>query len=241
MSDVDEAVEGLLSERGETGYRRVGSWIRREIMEGRISPGEWLRLQYIADRCGVSIQPVREAMQLLEGEGLVQIFPNRGAQVRGINRERVEHIYDIREAIESMLVAKFCVLATATDIRKLRELQAVHDEASGRRDGPATSRANYAFHRYINAKSGNSEALALVDRYQELAFSLHNYFPTAAAEDRSERVCMEHNMMIDAFEMRDPEGAAAMSKMHVRGTRRDILDRIDRGAHMPASPVASGR
>src|SRR5690606_5896031 len=150
---------------GEPGYRRVATRLRQDIVDGAIAPGQWLRLQSVAEICGVSVQPVREALQLLEGEGLVQIYPNRGAQVRGIDRRRIEHIHDIREAVESMLVRRFCEGATAADIDKLRALQDEHDACSQRLDGPGTSAANLAFHHFINSHAANPEALALVERY----------------------------------------------------------------------------
>lgn len=210
---------------GAPGYRRVAKRLRQDIVDGVVAPGEWLRLQSVAESCGVSVQPVREALQLLEGEGLVQIFPNRGAQVRGIDRRRIEHIYDIREVVEAMLVMRFCENASSADIERLAVIQLKHDESTGRLDGPATSAANHEFHHFINAHSGNTEAVALVERYTELGQSLHRRF--SRDQSRFERVRNEHHMMLDAFRARDVEGAGYVSKLHVRGTRRDLLSHID--------------
>jgi len=224
MSTESDAPATLLPP-GAPGYRRVALKLRQDIVDGVVAPGDWLRLQTVAEMCGVSVQPVREAMQLLEGEGLVQIFPNRGAQVRGIDRRRLEHIYDIREVVEAMLVMRFCENASFADIDKLAGIQRRHDDTSSRMDGPATSAVNFEFHHFINSHAGNLEALALVERYTELGQSLHRRFRRDQA--RFERVRNEHNMMLEAFRARDVEAAGYIAKLHVRGTRRDLLNHID--------------
>lgn len=211
--------------QGAPGYRRVAARLRQDIVDGIIAPGAWLRLQSVADSCDVSVQPVREALQLLAGEGLVQIFPNRGAQVRGIDRQRIEHIYDIREVVEAMLVRRFCENASVADIERLAAIQVRHDDCCARRDLAGTSAVNFEFHHLINSHAGNAEALALVERYTELGQSLHRRFRRDHA--RLERVRMEHHMLIDAIVARDVEAAGLVSMMHVRGTRRDLLNHID--------------
>ena len=224
-SDIDAASAAPLLPPGAPGYRRVALRLRQDIVDGVVAPGEWLRLQTVAEMCGVSVQPVREALQLLEGEGLVQIFPNRGAQVRGIDRRRLEHIYDIREVVEAMLVMRFCENASSADIEELAAIQLRHDEATLRMDPTTTSAVNFEFHHLVNSHAGNSEALALVERYTELGQSLHRRFQRGQA--RFERVRNEHNMMLEAFRARDVEAAGHVAKLHVRGTRRDLLNHID--------------
>ena len=107
---------------GETGYRRVADRLRREILEGAIEPGSWVRMQAVADRLGVSVQPVREALQLLEGEGLVEILPNRGARVHGLDRARLFQIYEVREALESDMARRFAEDARPSELRRLEEI-----------------------------------------------------------------------------------------------------------------------
>src|SRR5262245_49441133 len=57
------------------GYGRVAAQLRQDILDGSIASGSWLRLHAVAKRCGVSVQPVREALQQLCGEGLIEILP----------------------------------------------------------------------------------------------------------------------------------------------------------------------
>lgn len=207
------------------GYRRVAARLRQEIVDGVVPHGGWLRLQAVAERCETSIQPVREALQLLEGEGLVQIFPNRGARVRGVDRQRLIHIYEIREAVESMLTRRYCEEASLSDIRRLEEVQMRHDEATAARDVVATSATNATFHHLINSRAGNIEALEIASRYNDLGRTLHRRF--GGALGAFERVHREHHMLLDAFRRRDTQAATQISAMHIRGTIKSLLEQID--------------
>jgi DNA-binding GntR family transcriptional regulator len=207
------------------GYRRVAARLRQEILDGDVPPGGWLRLQAVAERCEVSIQPVREALQLLEGEGLVEIYPNRGAQVRGVNRQRLINMFEIREAVESMLTRKFCEEASLSDIRRVEAVQKRHDEATLARDRLATSAANYEFHHLINVGAGNEEAQILVERHYDLNRSLHRSVPTG--DEDYDRVRTEHQLLIDAFHRRDCDAAARISAQHIRGTIAVLLESMD--------------
>ena len=219
--------------RGETNYVRVANRLREEIIGGILKPGEWLRMSAVAARCGVSVQPVREALPQLEGEGLIEIFPNRGARVRGIDRQRLIHAHQIGEALEGYLAKQFAEEASLSDIRKLEALQKAHDEALDGEDWPGIEAANDAFHRFINAHGGNMEAIAIIVRFYGLSHSLQDWY--GRAPRYIERVRREHHDLLDAFLRRDPDAAAAIGSRHVRGTLEDILSVIDEADSKPST------
>lgn len=196
-------------------YRRVAAKLRQEILDGALPPGSWLRLQSVAVRCEVSTQPVREALQQLEGEGLVLIHPNRGAQVRGVDRQRLINLFEIRAALEPMLAAKFCELCTMSEIRRVEAVQARHDACVEARDRPGTSAANAEFHHLINTGAHNEDAREIVERYYDLNRSLHLHLPILGDVDRLGR---HHHELIEAFKRRDPAAAHAIAEAHVRET-----------------------
>ena len=81
--------------------------IREDIIEGRLAANERLVVADLARRHGTSTNPVREALQLLRGEGFVVFFPNRGARVRPIDQDFVRDIYEIGVLIEPALTRWF--------------------------------------------------------------------------------------------------------------------------------------
>lgn len=216
---------GSPGEKVETTYQRVTNLLRNEIISGEVSLGGWLRMAAIAERFGVSVQPVREALQQLEGEGLVELIPNHGARVRLLDRNRLIHSHEIGEALESFLARQFAEEASLSSLRKLEALQVAHDEAIAALDWPRIDAANHAFHRFINTHGGNLEAADLIARYYGLSESLMNR--RGRDQAFAERVQSEHHAMLDAFRRRDPDAAAKLNGQHVRGTLGRVLEAFE--------------
>jgi len=213
------------TDKVETTYQRVTNLLRNEIINGQVSLGGWLRMATIAERFGVSVQPVREALQQLEGEGLVELIPNHGARVRMLDRKRLVHAHEIGEALESFMARQFAEEASLSSVRKLEALQAEHDAAIEVLDWPRIDAANHAFHRFINTHGGNFEAADLIARYYGLSESLMNRH--GRDSDFAQRVQSEHHALLDAFRRRDPEAAAGLNAQHVRGTLVRVLEAFE--------------
>src|SRR6185437_12412540 len=112
---------------------RVTADLRRDIESGALEPGAWLKTESLAARYGVSANPVREALWRLQGEGYVVANPNQGARVRVVDDDFVRNIFEIREALEPLIIRRFCERATASDIARLREAAAVFAELASRK------------------------------------------------------------------------------------------------------------
>lgn len=207
--------------KAETSYQRVTNLLRTEILAGDIPLGGRLTMTAIADRFGVSVQPVREALQQLEGEGLVEMIANRGARVRELDRNRLIHANEIGEALECFLARQFAEEASLASLRKLEALQVEHDAAIDSMDWARIDAANHAFHRFINTHGGNIEAADLIARYYGLSEGLMN--KRGRSEAFAQRVRTEHHALLDAFRRRDPDAAAQINAAHVRGTVNDVL------------------
>src|SRR3569833_3986938 len=107
------------STEGAAVYQRV----RDDIIMGRLKANERLIVADIAQQHGTSSNPVREALQLLRGEGFVVFIPNRGARVRPIDHDFIRNIYEISALIEPALTRWFVGMATAADIAELERIQ----------------------------------------------------------------------------------------------------------------------
>lgn len=215
----------------ETNYVRVANLLRNEIIAGAIPLGGWLRLNKLAEKYGVSVQPVREALQQLEGEGLVEIFPNRGVRVRALDRQRLIHSHEIGAALEAFLAFQFAEEASLSSLRKLEALQVAHDAALDALDWPRIDAANYAFHRFINTHGGNVEAAEIIGRYYGLSESL--LYKRGRTQAYADRVRVEHHALLDAFRDRDPARAREISGTHVQATLNDVLDAFEATQNRP--------
>ncbi len=206
---------------GSTVYQRVHERLRADILAGRIAPGARLKIQDLATRYGLSHMPVREALQQLQGEGLVVMAPNRGATVRRMDAQFVRNLFAIREALEGYLTRQAAGLLDAAGIATLKRIQAEMRRAPAGRDPALVARLNRAFHRTIEAATGNDEAIRLLDLHSDLIGALRVRF--GYRRGRLQVVLREHDALIDALARGDAEAAGALHDQHIRGARDDML------------------
>jgi DNA-binding GntR family transcriptional regulator len=206
---------------GSTVYQRVHEHLRAEIVAGRIAPGARLKIQDLAARYGLSHMPVREALQQLQGEGLVILAPNRGATVRAMDAQFVRDVFGIREALEGYLTRQAATRLTAQDIAALQAIQRGMKRAKAAGDVGAVIRGNRAFHRTIEAAAGNEEAMRVLALHAELIGALRGRF--GYRPGRIGAVLREHQELIDALARGDAAAAGAIHDAHIRGARDDLL------------------
>lgn len=101
----------------------MAAQLRLAILEGTISPGEWLRQEEIAARLGASRLPVREALRMLEADGPVVIESNRGARVRWLGSRKVALFYQMRERREPLALAESLCRLDPDDLDCLQDIQ----------------------------------------------------------------------------------------------------------------------
>jgi len=197
--------------------------LRNDIVAGELPFGARLVIEELASRYGVSHMPIREALRILHGEGLVVIEPNRGARVRPIYRGFIEDVFDMRCAIETMLARR------AAERREPAHLDALRC-AAGELEGfvecgdyPSVPIANRAFHRAINDAAGLPGALPIVDSHWLLLAALLKRY--GYGDDRFSRVIEEHQHLIQAIERRDSHAAALLMGAHIEKAKNNLLKR----------------
>ena len=160
------------TDSGQSLVRLVVDGIIEDVRCGRLVPGQRLIATDLAHEFNVSRAPVREALHVLEGEGVVTITPNRGAR---INRLSVSQLIDFMEMTETLLVLGVRRTATINHSKaQARELQEAFAEIE--RQGQQGSAVDfveslYAYHHVVNRMSGNS---FVTDMYQRRSFTFFN-------------------------------------------------------------------
>lgn len=144
--------------------QHVADWMRERIRTGRLVPGQRLVEVDIIRQTGASRTRVREALQRLEGEGLVQIEEFRGASVRSTTLEEVRQIYRARMALEGMAMHDFVCTADRATLDRLKQLQEQLDASVRDRAPDRFGRLNTEWHRCIVEGSGNAAIAELIQR-----------------------------------------------------------------------------
>ena len=146
--------------------------LRNDIISGQLPFGGRLRIDELANRYGVSHMPIREALRVLHGEGLVVIEANRGARVTPIRPGFVEDLFDIRSAIETMLARRAAERRNDQHVEHLRSIEAELEAAVEAGNLDSVPPINRRFHFTINDAAGNPGAMSLVDRHWLLVSAL---------------------------------------------------------------------
>ncbi|MEP7085289.1 MAG: GntR family transcriptional regulator, partial [Betaproteobacteria bacterium] len=168
----------------------IHNQLRNDIVSGDLAFGSRLIIEDLATRYGVSHMPIREALRILHGEGLVVIEPNRGARVRPIYRGFIEDIFDVRCAIETMLARRAAARRTDAHLQRLREAAGKLEAMVATGDHDSVPMANREFHAVINDAAGNPGALPIVDSHWLLLAALLKRY--GHGEERFQRVIEEH-------------------------------------------------
>jgi DNA-binding GntR family transcriptional regulator len=214
------------AEIGATTAMRVAADLRRRILLGELAPGQRLKIDELASLCDVSHMPVREALHELESEGVLDVFPHRGAVVRGVDAEFVRNTYDVREAIEGMLTER---CAERIDKAGLARLEAAVDayESLARKRNPATLLdANRAIHDTINEVASNPQAVRVLAQGRLLIEALRLRFGYGTG--RVDDVVAQHRALFRAIARHDVERAGRLARQHCVAARDDLLALLQR-------------
>ena len=207
-----------------TTATRVAAELRRRILHGQIEPGSRLKLEDLASQLDVSHMPVREALRELEGEGLLELFPHRGAVIRGVDQRFVRNLYDVRGAIEGMLTERCAETIDASGVRELQALVDAHERAVTVRETEAMLVANRRLHEAINQKAQNPEAIRVLSQGRVLVDALRLRYGYGTG--RVESVIAEHKTLLRAIERHDSERAGGIARRHCMRARDDLLARM---------------
>lgn len=197
--------------------------IRDDIISGRLKANERLVVADLALRHQTSTNPVREALQLLRGEGFVVISPNRGARVRPIDQDFVRDIYEIGVLIEPALTRWFVGMATPEDITQLERVQD-EIEANNFADPLKHSELDTRFHTIMYERHYNRHAAELWWKHREVLRAVSRRFNFTLA--RRAQVMREHRQLIQHIKDGDADQAAALVAQHVEGSGRHILEQM---------------
>ncbi|MEP7242041.1 MAG: GntR family transcriptional regulator [Devosia sp.] len=197
--------------------------IREDIIEGRLAANERLVAADIARRHGTSTNPVREALQLLRGEGFVTFAPNRGARVRPIDQDFVRDIYEIGVLIEPALTRWFVGMATHEDITELERIQDLIEE-NNFADPHRHSELDTAFHTVMYQRHYNRHVAELWWKHREVLRAVSRRYNFTLA--RRATVMREHRELIGCVRAQDADRAGDVIARHVEGSGRHILEQM---------------
>jgi DNA-binding GntR family transcriptional regulator len=232
------ALETLSDDRSTLTTRALEA-LRAAIVDGRLEAGERYSVAQLAERFGVSRTPVREALLVLERQGVVRFERNRGVRVLETTAHDLEEVFALRLLLEVPATRRACDMLSDAELAALdRELRAMARLAEEADEG-AFMAHDKRFHEIILRASGNRRLTAIVSQLRDLV-----RFRGASTVGRSrdlQAILSEHVVILDALRARDAEGAARAMRAHRLETGRLLLAQESApAAGLPWADAAGG-
>lgn len=191
--------------------------IRSQIVSGRLEPGSMHSIGAVAERLNVSITPVREALHDLAKEGLIEMKRNRGFLVRKPTGKELDDIVQIRSMIEVSSVREITEKSMITDFAPARQLCRRTDAFAAAGQWEEFVDADREFHLTLLGALGNPKLLELVGSLRDQSRLLG--LGQLAGSDLFLKSTKEHELLLNAMEAGDAEGAADIMSRHMRHVR----------------------
>jgi len=202
---------------------RVYKLLKESILNGDLEPGQKLSQDWLANQMKVSRMPIRQAIERLRTEGLIENVPYKESKVANLSRKDIEETYDVRALLESysarLAVGKIRVI----DLNELREINKKMEESFFEKDNKKLNIYNRKFHLTIYKRSGNNRLYNIID-------NLWDNFPKGIFWNFSERVknsIIEHQKIVNAIEKKDEKTVEQMIFQHIKNTKGRLLKIIN--------------
>ncbi|MCC7449388.1 MAG: GntR family transcriptional regulator [Anaerolineae bacterium] len=218
MSDLPQLTEVQSKSRRE----QVLDKLRDAILDGDFKPGQPLREVELASQLGVSRAPLREALQVLSAEGLVETVPYHGTTVRTLNKTDIEELYSLRSELESFAIRHVIATVTPEQVAQLRDIYERMRQAGVANDLKRLSTEDQLFHNTLIALSNHS---LLVSLWNVVAMRVRQVMALRNKQNRDlVQVAMNHVPIIDAIAAKDVERAITLIQQHAASAADLILD-----------------
>jgi DNA-binding GntR family transcriptional regulator len=195
--------------------------LRRQILAGELEPGSRLVVRRLAEEFGCSDIPVREALRSLEGDGLIDIAPYRGAQVRVYRPEEVREAYLIRGHLEAAATGAAADFIDDGTLAQLERLIEQIDEVLASEDVPAFSALNREFHELVFSACPYRRLHDLISNVWDGHVGLVTVL--RLKPERLHRSNQEHRGILRALRDRDGDLAARLALEHKLGVGDDLV------------------
>ncbi|MBO5302990.1 MAG: GntR family transcriptional regulator [Lachnospiraceae bacterium] len=204
----------------------VFNTLREAILRGDLKPGERLMELQLAAKLGVSRTPIREAIRMLQQEGLAVTIPRRGAEVAGMTEKDMEDVLQIREALEILAVQLASEKVTDEQVDELAEKVKAFEEVLKTKDIKQIAQADIDFHDVIYTAADNPKLLGMLNNLRE---QIYRYRVEYLKDEKNyPRLIEEHQQILDGLRRRDKAYVAEMTRTHVDNQANAVKNIIRR-------------
>jgi len=206
-------------------HREVAAKIREMIRKGVLVRGQRIVEADVCEQIGVSRTPLREALRMLESEGLVELFPHKGVFIRQPSMDEIQEMFEVMGVLEGTCARLTAEKMTTAGWQKIERLHRKLETHYAEGDREKYISANNVFHALVQELAGNRVLDEAVAKLREkVALYRHQQIYEDRRFDESIR---EHREILEAFRRRDPDAAEKRMKRHLDRQCRALINLYD--------------
>lgn len=191
----------------------VFNTLREAILKEDLKPGERLMEQQLAAKLGVSRTPIREAIRMLEQEGLAITTPRKGAEVARMTLKDMEDVLEIREALEELAVKLASGKISEEQIKRLDQVKAEFEGLTKEGNVKKLAECDVAFHDVIYEAADNPKLLVLINNLREQLYRYRVEY--LKNPDAYAGLIREHDQIVEGLRHHDAKEATAVMHQHL--------------------------
>lgn len=192
----------------------VFNTLREAILRGDLVPGERLMELQLAAKLGVSRTPIREAIRMLEQEGLAITIPRKGAIVAGMTEKDMQDVLEIREALEELSVQVACDKITDEEVEKLQRNMKNFEHSLKSGDLKKMAQADVEFHDVIYQATDNPKLINMLNNLREQMYRYRVEY--LKNPQNHEQLLKEHEAIYQGIVEKDKDAVTEMIRRHIR-------------------------
>jgi DNA-binding GntR family transcriptional regulator len=194
------------------------------IISGKLRPNQRLVEQQLSEEFGMSRTPLREAIRQLQQMGQLTVLPSGGVIVTEFSPQHIKDMFEVREALETMVIKLDCSRATDEQLAEAREYLDRAAEAAAVRDINEYGRCNTAFHDTLLDACGNDKLITMVKTIRDQYYLRRLAMLMTDAELR--RMIKQHYVIMDALSRRSEATAQRAFRELIRGIAKIAINRL---------------
>lgn len=201
---------------------QVADILRKMITTGKLIPGEKLNEREISEKLNISTTPVKEALRLLESEGLIYTVARKGSFVSDFSADHIKQVIYARSALEGTAAYFSTAAIDADGIRQLESILRESHECKENRDIDGFCRCNSRFHQFLRSNCKNEYLNRMVDILRAMDKTSLN-MTLKKSENEFELSYQEHTAILEAIRKKDCEKVEKCVVAHIRRTANKAL------------------
>ncbi len=204
-------------------YMQVADRIRDQIYQRELTPGDAIDEMALCERFGISRTPLREALKVLNSEGLIELIPRRGSFVRSMDIEELNELFPVMVVLEGLCAREAVENCEPKDLQQLEQMHEKLEGFAKQGDIDGYYEQNFVFHQAVQDLSGNKWLQRVIgDLRKVLRLARHMQLTMPG---RLEASLEEHRQIMQAFIKNDPDIADQNMQNHLKQQWFSLVDK----------------